>query len=158
MSAKAPKNIVASVRARLRTLAQQQREDFNFTLMRYANERFLYRLGQSAHRHDFVLKGAMLLPCWGAEVSRPTRDIDLLGFGDPATARLGRVFAEVTTVTVEPDGMVYHGDQLGMEAIRGGAGVRRGAAPNPGEPGQHAAPYPSGYRLWGCCCSRNGRS
>ena len=46
---------MASVRDRIRTLARQQREDYNFTLMRYANERFLYRLGQSTHRGDFVL-------------------------------------------------------------------------------------------------------
>ena len=41
MNGRAPKNLVASVRDRLRTLARQQREDYNFTLMRYANERFL---------------------------------------------------------------------------------------------------------------------
>lgn len=111
--------MVASVRDRLRTLARQQNEDFNFTLMRYANERFLYRLSQSEHRRDFVLKGAMLLPRWGAEIARPTRDIDLLGFGDPATERLGRVFGEIAGFPVEPDGMVYHADQLGMEPIQG---------------------------------------
>ncbi len=43
MTGRAPKNLVASVRDRLRTLARQQREDYNFTLMRYANKRFLYR-------------------------------------------------------------------------------------------------------------------
>ena len=68
MNGRAPRNLVASVRDRLRTLARQQREDYNFTLMRYANERFLYRLGQSSHRGDFVLKGAMLLPLWGTEI------------------------------------------------------------------------------------------
>src|SRR6185369_725861 len=64
-------------------------------------------------------KGAMLLPSWGANVSRPTRDIDLLGFGDPSTERLAGVFTEVAALPVEADGMVYHADQLGMEAIQG---------------------------------------
>ena len=73
MKGTAPKNLVASIRDRLRALARQQREDYNFTLMRYANERFLYRLSQSPHRRVFVLKGAMLLPLWGAETYRPTR-------------------------------------------------------------------------------------
>lgn len=110
---------MASVRDRLRTIARQQREDYNFTLMRYANERFLYRFGQSSHRGDFVLKGAMLLPLWGAENYRPTRDIDLLGFGDPATERLSRIFGEVAVLPVEPDGMTYDADQVATEPIRG---------------------------------------
>jgi predicted nucleotidyltransferase component of viral defense system len=119
MSDRAPKDLVASIRDRLRSLARKQGEDFNFTLMRYANERFLYRLSRSAHRRDFVLKGAMLLPHWGAEVARPTRDIDLLGFGDPAMDRLGRAFGDIATLAVEPDGMVFHAEQLAMEPIRG---------------------------------------
>ena len=119
MKGTAPKNLVASIRDRLRALSRQQREDYNFTLMRYANERFLYRLSQSPHRRDFVLKGAMLLPLWGAETYRPTRDIDLLGFGDPSWERLGRIFGEVAAFPVEPDGMVYHADQVSIEAIRG---------------------------------------
>jgi predicted nucleotidyltransferase component of viral defense system len=119
VNGRAPKNLVASIRDRLRTLARQQREDYNFTLMRYANERFLYRLSRSAHRRDFVLKGAMLLPLWGAETYRPTRDIDLLGFGDPARERLGRIFGEIAALPVKPDGMAYHADQLSMEGIRG---------------------------------------
>ncbi|MBI4496613.1 MAG: nucleotidyl transferase AbiEii/AbiGii toxin family protein [Chloroflexi bacterium] len=119
MSTNTPRNIVASVRERLRTLARQHREDFNFTLMRYANERFLYRVSQSAYRQDFVLKGAMLLPLWGADIARPTRDIDLLGFGNPAAEQLGRVFSDIAALPVEPDGMVYHADHLTLEPIQG---------------------------------------
>jgi len=119
VNGRAPKNLVASVRDRLRTLARQQREDYNFTLMRYANERFLYRLGRSPHRRDFVLKGAMLLPLWGAETYRPTRDIDLLGFGDPAMERLSRIFGEIASLPVEPDGMAYDADHVTIEPIRG---------------------------------------
>ena len=119
MNARVPKNLVASVRDRLRTLARLQREDYNFTLMRYVNERFLYRLGQSSHRGEFVLKGAMLLPLWGAENYRPTRDIDLLGFGDPAMGRVSRIFGEVAGLPVEPDGMTYDADQVTTEPIRG---------------------------------------
>ncbi len=124
MNGRAPKNLVASVRDRLRTLARQQREDYNFTLMRYANERFLYRLSQSSHRRDFILKGALLLPLWGAETYRPTRDIDLLGFGDPAWERLSRVFGEIAALLVEPDGI--------GPAHPGPPGPRRPASSIPG--------------------------
>lgn len=61
----------------------------------------------------------MLLPRWGAELARPTRDIDLLGFGDPAVERLTQVFGEIAALAVEPDGMEYRADQLGLETIQG---------------------------------------
>jgi hypothetical protein len=57
---KAPKDIGASVRARLLQLAKKQGEDFQLVLTRYANERLLYRLARSSHSTSFVLKGAAL--------------------------------------------------------------------------------------------------
>ena len=65
----APKNsqdLAASVRARLLNIAKAEQTDFNAVLVRYALERFLYRLGQSAHADHFVLKGAMLFNLWYA--------------------------------------------------------------------------------------------
>jgi hypothetical protein len=56
-----PKSIPASVKPRLLKLSGDRKEDFNLTLTRYASERFLYRLGKSPCRQDYVLKGAMLL-------------------------------------------------------------------------------------------------
>jgi hypothetical protein len=57
---KAPKNIAASVRSRLLKLARERREDFQLLLVRYANERLLYRLGSSKHGSRFVLNGENL--------------------------------------------------------------------------------------------------
>ena len=37
---------------------RERGEDAQFGLQRYAVERFLYRLGESAHRDRFILKGA----------------------------------------------------------------------------------------------------
>jgi hypothetical protein len=45
------------------------------------------RLGESEHGKRFVLKGALLFTLWTGEMHRPTRDIDLLGFG--AHTRIG---------------------------------------------------------------------
>jgi hypothetical protein len=50
-------------------------------LPRWIIERFLYRLAGSKHKDSFVLKGAMLFESWGSKVYRPTKDLDLLGFG-----------------------------------------------------------------------------
>ena len=43
------KDIAASVRARLLNKAKAEQSDFNGVLVRYALERLLYRLSQSAH-------------------------------------------------------------------------------------------------------------
>ncbi|TFH59375.1 MAG: hypothetical protein E4G90_10355, partial [Gemmatimonadales bacterium] len=42
----------------------------------------------AGHSETFVLKGAMLFALWHDVSGRPTRDIDLLGFGDLTHERL----------------------------------------------------------------------
>jgi hypothetical protein len=81
--------------------------DPNLVLTRFAVERFLYRLSRSSHAERFVLKGALLLVVWLGEVIRPTRDADLLGFGDLSDETLARIFRDVCGVEVEPDAMTY---------------------------------------------------
>lgn len=75
-------NPAASVHRRLLNLSQTRGENFNFLLVQYALERFLYRLAQSGYAHQFVLKGALLFVIWRLRGHRPTRDLDLLGYGD----------------------------------------------------------------------------
>ena len=47
MTREATKNLPASIRARLLSLAQSRDEDYQRVLGRFAIERFLYRLGRS---------------------------------------------------------------------------------------------------------------
>ena len=61
MSAKAIKNIGASVRQRLLNKARQENMPFQELLQYYAMERFLYRLSVSSFADRFILKGALLL-------------------------------------------------------------------------------------------------
>ena len=75
------KDLAASVRTRLLAIAKSQGVDFNQILVRFALERSLYRLGQSAYGHRFLLKGALLFTLWYDMPHRSTRDADLLGFG-----------------------------------------------------------------------------
>ena len=86
------KNRAASARDRLLALAREQGEDFQLVLTRYGLERLLYRLSQSPHHDRFVLKGAMLFILWSRNPHRPTRDVDVLGFGDSSEAGLRAVF------------------------------------------------------------------
>lgn len=110
-------NLPASVRQRLLNLATERKEDFGNMLSRYGLERFLYRLSVSPHRDRFVLKGALLLQVWTAEVYRPTRDLDLLGRG-LSNASYRRTFSEVCSQQVEDDGLLFVSDTIRVESIR----------------------------------------
>jgi predicted nucleotidyltransferase component of viral defense system len=110
------KNLAASVRQRLLNLSRERREDFNLMLVRYAIERFLFRLSESSVGDQFVLKGATLFAVWSGQLHRPTQDVDLLGYGDPITL-LAR-FAAIFDLPVVDDGLVFDVKTLRAEEIR----------------------------------------
>lgn len=114
-------NLAASVRARLLNIAKAEQTDFNAVLVRYALERFLYRLSQSAHADHFVLKGAMLFNLWYAMPHRPTRDVDLLGFGPSDLESIAKAFREIVSVAAD-DGMLFDATSVSVEEIRKNAG------------------------------------
>lgn len=118
MTGPGPRNLPASVRQRLLNLARERGEDFNFLLTAYGMERLMYRLGQSPYRRDFVLKGAMLFRAWSGATYRPTRDLDLLGRGEAAVARLVRIFEEVWQAAVPADGLELEAGSIRGEEIR----------------------------------------
>lgn len=66
------KNKAASVRAKLMNIARAEKIDFDFLLLRYFQERFLYRLAISEFSNRFILKGGLLLICLKMPRSRPT--------------------------------------------------------------------------------------
>ena len=122
-----PKNIAASVHARLKNLGRETQRDFNLLLIRYTLERFLARLSSSKYRDDFVLKVALLFVAWENAVERPTRDLDLLTFADPDIAGLEQVFREICGADVKPDGLHFDPSTVSGSVIREGAihdGVR----------------------------------
>lgn len=113
-----PKNLAASVKARLQNEAARRGEDFNLLLLRYGIERLLFRLSQSAHADRFLLKGAMLFVVWDEKTHRPTRDLDLLGFGPSEKENLRQVFQDVATTPVVNDGLVFEPESVRAEEIR----------------------------------------
>lgn len=113
-----PKDIGASVRARLSRLARERGEDFQLVLTRYANERLLFRLASSTHAQRFVLKGAALFTLWTGKPHRATRDLDLLGFGDPGVHHVREVFAEVLALDVPDDGVRFDCESITVGLIR----------------------------------------
>jgi predicted nucleotidyltransferase component of viral defense system len=115
--AKKVKNIGASVRARLLKLSKEQGQSFELVLTRFALERLLFRLSQSRFADRFVLKGAMLLMSWLEEPHRGTRDLDLLGFGDPTPYAMLQTFRDILTQDVE-DGVMFNANALRVDRIR----------------------------------------
>lgn len=118
MKRETPKNLAASVRQRLLNLAQARGEDFGLLLTRYGIERFLYRLAQSEHHDQFVLKGALLFELWTQRPYRPTRDLDLEGQGENSTARMKRLFSEIMNQAVQDDGLVFDLKSLRVARIK----------------------------------------
>jgi hypothetical protein len=113
-----PKNIVASVQARLVERSREFGVEHQLTLARFGGERLLYRLSKSKCADRFILKGAALLLMWLAEPIRPTKDVDLLGFGDTSAEVLTRVFVELCAVESPDDGLTFLPDSVQVDAIR----------------------------------------
>ena len=112
-------NVAASVRQRLLNRSRETGEDYNLLLTRFGNERLLYRIGASPHADRFVLKGAMLFAAWTGTPHRPTRDLDLLGRGDPspdAVAALIRGACE--TPITRDDGLRFDLSGVTAQEIR----------------------------------------
>ena len=113
-----PRHLAASVRARLTNHAKTHGETVQFVLLRYAIERLLYRLSQSASADRFILKGAMLFSVWADVPYRATGDLDLLGIGDSTAAHLVETFRAVCETAVPPDGVEFLADTVRADQVR----------------------------------------
>jgi len=111
-------NLVQSVRDRLLKRAKEQQEEFQNFLMRYALERWLYRLSLSPYCERFVLKGAMLFAIWSEQPHRPTQDLDLLGFGSSSIQELEAACRDICAVVAEEDGLTFLTETVKGRAIR----------------------------------------
>lgn len=117
MTNPAPRNLPASVRQKLQNLARRDNAEFGLILVKYGLERILYRLSRSPYRDVFILKGALLFELWTEQRYRPTRDADFLARGDNSPERFVRIFRELCTMEVEPDGLAFDPDTVTAERI-----------------------------------------
>jgi predicted nucleotidyltransferase component of viral defense system len=111
------KNMGASVRARLLAFAKANDQPFDLILTRYTLERLLYRLSISDYRNRFILKGAMLLIAVLDDPFRPTRDLDLLGFGDSTPDGITAAFRDICSM-VAGDAVVFDAAAITVDRIR----------------------------------------
>ncbi len=111
-------NVSASVLARLKNISEKENIEFNFLLLRYIQERFLFRLAASEYDNKFVLKGGLLLLAYSVEKARPTKDIDFLGVNVSNDRKeLERIVREIASVTLS-DGSTFSGDAIESEEIK----------------------------------------
>jgi predicted nucleotidyltransferase component of viral defense system len=115
------RNLAASIRARLKQRADATKQDFNLTLTHYGLERLLYRLSISPHGDNYLLKGALLFSLWYDQPHRPTRDVDLLGFGPDDIGTAVAAFRDICSIAVE-DGIVFDPASVRGSVIRKDAG------------------------------------
>ncbi len=111
-------NLAASIHQRLLRISREQKEDPNHILIRYAIERFLYRLSRSGLANHFVLKGAMLFSVWTGRKYRPTKDLDFSGFGEDLEQRLESMIQQICQTQVEPDGLEFDANGVKVHEIR----------------------------------------
>ncbi|MCL5266967.1 MAG: nucleotidyl transferase AbiEii/AbiGii toxin family protein [Bacteroidetes bacterium] len=111
------RNIPASVLARLKNLADNDKIDFNFLLLRYLQERLIARVAVSKYSSKFLLKGGLLLVSFDVEKARPTRDIDFLARGIQNQPEvLKTVFSEIVKSEF-PDGVQFVSESIKVEVI-----------------------------------------
>jgi len=116
MSGDPVKNISASVKNRLLSMARQSGKPFQSLLTHYGLERFLFRLSRSRLKGKFILKGGLLLVGMGLPLARTTRDIDFLGLMPGNINSVERFIREIGSIAIN-DGLVYKFDDFGIEAM-----------------------------------------
>jgi hypothetical protein len=107
MSPREQTNVAASVHQRLLNIAKATSRPFLELLQRYVIERFLFRLCNTRHVDNFVLKGALMLTVWGQSYSRPTMDIDLMGLLGNNPASIAEAVKDACVAPVVGDGLIF---------------------------------------------------
>ncbi len=115
-----PKNITASIAARLRNKSQELGLSFDYLLRRYAAERFLFRISQTPLRENLVLKGGALFFLWSGDIAlaRPTMDTDFLCTTPLTMEILRNALKDVFEVVYEEDGLIFDASTLNIQDIR----------------------------------------
>ena len=112
------KNKAASIRAKLTNIARAERIDFDALLLRYFQERFIYRLATCEYMTNFVLKGGLFLVCLEVPRARPTKDIDFLAEKiDNSQKKLEDIIKKISQISGD-DGVVFNPTSVRSEIIK----------------------------------------
>lgn len=112
------KNHGKSIRARLLNVAKQEEVFYQTILIRYFQERLLYRISRTRYRENFYLKGGALMYAYERFAARPTLDIDFLGTHISNDGeRIAEAFREICAVGCKEDGVLFAGDKIVSQNI-----------------------------------------
>ena len=103
------KNYGASNKAKLLNIAQQtEGQTYMQVLLRFIQERFLYRLSVSEYREHFFLKGGVLLYAHERFNARPTIDMDFMGDRiDRDKENIKKAFQTICAIQCKEDGITF---------------------------------------------------
>lgn len=110
-----PKDVAASIQARLKNEAEKQARPFAEVLQYYVMERFLYRLSKTKYATKFILKGGLLFYVWNIPLRRATRDIDFRGYVANDDEVLFEIFKEIVEVPAPEDGIIFDTESIVVE-------------------------------------------
>ena len=111
------KNLAASVLDRLRNKAREIGRPFDWMLQYYANERFLYRISQSEHCREFVLKGGLIFNSWNVPLRRHTKDIDFRALTSSDFESVAQIIKDICRQSVEADAIEYLPETIEIASI-----------------------------------------
>lgn len=107
-----------SVRERLLKIAKEKNVQLEYVLLRYAFERFLFRLGRSDYSERFILKGASAFSVWMGPFCRVTRDADVEAFGEASAESIVAAFRSICSVPNLEDAVEFDLDSFAAEEIK----------------------------------------
>ncbi len=110
-----PKNIPASIYARLVIEAKKRNKNFGEVLQYYGIERFLYRLSKTQYADSFVLKGGLAFYNWDIPLRRPTKDIDFLSTLENRKEIIDQVIRAAIAISVPKDGIYFDPASITLE-------------------------------------------
>lgn len=102
------KNLAHSLKVKLLNLSDHDNRRYQQLLVRYMQERFLYRLSESKYCSNFILKGGALLYAYNEFLPRPTLDVDFMGtYISNDKAAIVTAFKEIASTEVNDDGVKF---------------------------------------------------
>jgi predicted nucleotidyltransferase component of viral defense system len=106
-----------SIKDKLKAYSKSKGKVHQNTIVKFFQERLLFRLSKSKYKDNFLLKGGALAYTFSGEESRHTKDIDfLLTKLNAETEFLKSVFAEITAIDGD-DGVIFKASSIKAETI-----------------------------------------
>jgi len=101
-------NLSKSIRAKLLHISKKENISHQMMIIRYFQERLLYRLSISEFNNNFCLKGGVLLYMFDQKKSRPTIDIDFLAMQtDNDKDSVKNIFSKICRIEYKEDAVTF---------------------------------------------------